>query len=215
MNTDRPAPEKVLEGLIRRDSQIEGRFYSANANDPWSIFGNILAAYSEKNAFNNPLMRYYGYDDPRDFIGLIYSKLTPEVLRGVKENIYSYTNSIIRKTVTALTDPNRHKKLMAILRNMSYFADPLPGKNNKVVEDIISDTIIEYEGKSAEECDAILEYCMQAAGLNPTQKEVFTANYEKEPVTDAAKRLGISRACFDTNLCRARRPVGYFYKQML
>lgn len=215
MNTNRPDPEKILEGLIRRDFQIEGRFYSANANDPWSIFGNILAAYIENNASGNPLMRYYGYDKPEALISLLYSKLTPEVLRGVKKNIYSYTNSIICNTVTALTDWNRHKKLMARLRNTSYLADPLPGENNKVVEDIISNVIIEYESKSAEECDAILEYCMQAAGLNPTQKEVFTAKYEEEPVTDAARRLGISRACFDTNLCRARRPVGYFYKQML
>lgn len=207
--------KKIIEGLIKRDPKIERLVYSADENTPWSIFGNILAAFRKKNAFHNPLLKKDGYDDPIAFMTLIYEKLTPEVLRGVKTNFYAYVDSVIERTLIQLGDPKRHKREFQRLHSRLYLLDPLSGKSNKVVSDIVSDTIADIDVKSSEECYADIERCMQAAGLNSIQREVFIAKHEGKTAEDAASALGISRANYDTILSRTRKSLKTCYMRML
>lgn len=205
----------ILEGLIKRDPQIEGLVYSSDENNPWSIFGNILAAFRKKNAFTNPLLKKDGYDDPVAFLSLIYEKLTPEVLRGVKTNFYAYVNTLIDRTLIQLGDPNRHKRESRRLHSGLSLSDPISGKSNKVVGDIVSDTIADTDIKSSEECYADIERCMQAAGLNPIQRAVLMAKHDGKTADDAAKILGISRANYDTILSRTRKLMKACYMRIL
>lgn len=205
MKTKQLGPKEILEGLIRRDRLIEGLVFSTDENNPYSLFGNILAAFRKKNAFHNPLLKKYGYDDPVAFMTLIYEKLTPEVLRGVKTNFYAYVDTVIERTLIQLGDPKRHKREFQRLHSRLYLSDPLSGKSNKVVGDIVCDTIADIDVKSSEECYADMERCMQAASLNSIQREVFIAKIEGKTAEDAAKMLGISRANYDTILSRTRK----------
>lgn len=214
MKTVRPDSEKIIAGLIRRDPEIERLVYSPVENST-SIFGNVLAAFCKKGASRNPLLKKDGYDDPVAFMTLIYEKLTPEVLCGVKTNFYAYVDTVIDRTLIQLGDPNRHKREPQRLHSRLYLSAPLSGKNNKVVGDIISDTIADIDIKSSDECYADIERCMQAAGLNSIQREVLIAKYEGKTAEDTAKNLGISRANYDTILSRTRKLIKPCYMRML
>lgn len=214
MKTKRPDSEKIIAGLIRKDPEIERLVYSPVENST-SVFCNVLAAFCKKGASHNPLLKKEGYDNPLAFMTLIYEKLTPEVLRGVKTNFYAYVDTVIDRTLIQLGDPNRHKRESRRMHDRLYLSDPLSGKSNKVIGDIVSDTIADIDIKSSEECYADIERCMQAAGLNSIQREVFIAKHEGESPQDAATRIGISRANYDTTLYRVRKSLQHYYSKQL